>query len=142
MAGLWTGRRRATSVDDYPGVLVSLDEAHLHSHTHGLRRRPGYDGHSSEDDIALEEGAGDGDAAKVAGEDEATAMLDMSAPEYSIEGLRREVRSGAKGERWTAYESKSSLLLVLRRGTDSKTGLPSEIKAHQQGHPGHWHGAV
>lgn len=114
MAGLWTGRR-TTSVDDYPGVLVSLDEAHLHSHTHGLRRRPGYDD-SSEDDIALEEGTGDGDGVKAPGEDEATAMLDMSAPEYSIEGLRREVRSGAKGERWTAYESKSSVLLVLRGG--------------------------
>ena len=115
MAGLWTGRR-ATSIDDYAGVLVSLDEAHLHSytHAHGPRRRPGYDD-SSEDDIALEEGAGDGDGVKVTGEDEATAMLDMTAPEYSIEGLRREVRSGgAKGEKWTAYESKLSMLLVRR----------------------------
>ena len=103
MSGLWTGRR-ATSVDDYAGVLVSLDEAHLHSHTYRLRRRPGFDD-SSEDDIALEEGAGDGDGVKISGEDEGTAMLEMGAPEYSIEGLRKEVRSGGKGEKWTAYES-------------------------------------
>ncbi|KAK1827831.1 major facilitator superfamily domain-containing protein [Podospora conica] len=108
MAGLWTGRR-ATSVDDYAGVLVSLDEAHLHSHTYRLRRRPGYDS-SSEDDIALEEGTGDGDGVKIAGEDEGTAMLDMNVAEYSIEGLRREVRSGGKGEKWTAYEMKSKLI--------------------------------
>lgn len=106
MPGLWTGRR-IESVDDYAGVLVSLEDAPLHGHTYRLRRRPGFDG-SSDDDAALDDCAEGG--VKVDGDDEGTAMLDMSVPEYSIEGLRKEVRKGGKGEKWTAYESKKPQL--------------------------------
>ncbi|KAK1754530.1 hypothetical protein QBC47DRAFT_384162 [Echria macrotheca] len=103
---MWTGRR-VESVDAYSGVLVSLDEAHLHSHSYRLlRRRPTADDLSEEDD-----GAAEDDVVKaVGGDDEGTAMLEMSAPEYSIEGLRKEVRRGGKGEKWTAYEMKSKLI--------------------------------
>jgi len=92
---MWTGHR-IESVDDYSGVLVELDEAHLHSHSYRLRRPTGFDDACDDDD---------GAPTKV-GDDEGTAMLDMRAPEYSIEGLRNEVRRGAKGEKWTAYERK------------------------------------
>ncbi|KAK5661549.1 hypothetical protein OQA88_11457 [Cercophora sp. LCS_1] len=101
MAGVWTGRR-VESTDDYLGVLVPLEEAHQHSHSYRIGRRPVFD--DSSDD-----GASD-DAIKVGGDDEGTAMLEMSIPDYSIEGLRKEVRRGGKGEKWTAYEMKSKLI--------------------------------
>ncbi|KAK3360065.1 major facilitator superfamily domain-containing protein [Lasiosphaeria hispida] len=102
---LWTGRRTQT-VDDYTGVLVALEDAHPHSHSYRLGRRAGFE--SSDDDSAEEDGGGGG--GKDGCDDEGTAMLEMSIPEYSIEGLRREVRRGAKGEKWTAYEMKSKLI--------------------------------
>ena len=140
MPGLWAGRR-VTSVDDYAGVLVPLDEAHLHSHSYRLGRRTSLR-ESSEDDTTLEEGADDGDGVKVPGEDEGTAMLEMtSAPEYSIEGLRKEVRRGGKGEKWTDYESKLFLLVSLDVRAGSKWCC-SEVQTHQQGHPGHRHGEI
>lgn len=84
------------SVENYLGVVVPLEEAHLHSHSCRTGRtefeeRPTPD----EDD--------DDDATKDA--EERQGMLEMSAAEYSIEGLRKEVRKG-KGES-TDYESES-----------------------------------
>jgi hypothetical protein len=93
--------RRVESTTHYPNVLVTLDEAHLHSHTHRLRRRPG-----GSPAACPPEGEDDPeDVIKLDGEHEGTAMLEMAVPEYSIEGLRREVRKG-KGEKWSAYECK------------------------------------
>jgi hypothetical protein len=92
---LWTGRR-TESVDDYAGVLIPLEEAHLHSHS-------ARSGHSEYEEVPDEESdAGQDDATKV--QDDGTGMLLMSAAEYSIEGLRREVRRGGKGRTWTDYE--------------------------------------
>lgn len=109
MTRLWRGSR-AESAEDYAGVLISLEEAHLHSHS-ARSGRTEYeelpdDEHSDEDDDG---GASmsDGEGGK-AREHEGTGMLEMSACEYSIAGLRREVRRGGKG-RWTEYESRCSL---------------------------------
>jgi hypothetical protein len=97
---LWTGRS-AESVDDYSGVLVELEEAHLHSHTYRIDRDKF---ENSLDDGASDDG-GDGNDQGKTGDDEGTGMLEMSVAEYSIEGLRKEVRRGGKGDKWTAYES-------------------------------------
>jgi len=99
---MWS-ERRTESVTNYSGVLVALEDAHLHSHSYRLRRRPGFT-ESSDDEGASDDGS-EG-VIKVDGEHEGTAMLEMRAPEYSIEGLRREVRRGGKGEKFTAYECK------------------------------------
>jgi hypothetical protein len=48
-----------------------------------------------------ENGVDCGAAAKD-GESESRGMLEMSAAEYTIEGLRKETRRG--GRRWTEYE--------------------------------------
>ncbi|KAF9882267.1 hypothetical protein CkaCkLH20_00303 [Colletotrichum karsti] len=83
----------------YPGVVVPLEEAHLHSHSARtgkceFEERPGHDG--EEDDEDKDQG-------------ESTGMLEMSAAEYTIEGLRKEVRRGGRGQ-WTEYELKSKLI--------------------------------
>ncbi|CRK23067.1 hypothetical protein BN1723_012884 [Verticillium longisporum] len=90
------------SVDDYLGVVVPLEEAHLHSHSARTGRTEFEDPPSPGDD------AGDdaGDAPK--DREESEGMLEMSAAEYSIEGLRREVRAG-KGDS-TDYEMRSKLI--------------------------------
>ncbi|GAB1314000.1 Sugar transporter [Madurella fahalii] len=97
-------RRRADTVDDFPGVLVPLDEAHLHSHSYRARgsssERPPADDALDDDDCRGKDGDG-----------EDTGMLEMSTiPEYSIEGLRKEVRRGGREKQWTAYELKSKLI--------------------------------
>jgi hypothetical protein len=63
------------------------------------------------DDEALVDG---GDVDKD-GDDDDTTLLVMSnaAAEYSIEGLRREVRRGRRDGNWTPYESKSPPQLTL-----------------------------
>ena len=92
---IWTGRR-TESVEDYAGVLIPLEEAHLHSHS----ARSGHCEYEELPDEASD--AGQDDAGKA--NDDGTGMLLMSAAEYSIEGLRREVRRGGKGRTWTEYE--------------------------------------
>jgi hypothetical protein len=97
MTRLWT--RRTESAADYSGVLLSLEEAHLHSHSART-------GHTEYEDIS-DAGASDELDGGEGGKDddhEGTGMLLMSAAEYSIEGLRREVRRGGKGRVWTDYE--------------------------------------
>ncbi|OLN85534.1 putative MFS-type transporter PB1E7.08c 3 [Colletotrichum chlorophyti] len=91
------------SVDNYVGVVVPLVEAHLHSHSARtgkceFEERPSHD---EDDDDA------DDDDDKDQGE--SAGMLEMSAAEYTIEGLRKEVRRGEKGQ-WTEYELKSKLV--------------------------------
>lgn len=102
MPRLWTGSR-TQSVEDYSGVLISLEEAHLHSHS----ARTGRCEFEDVPDDA-ESDAGEEDGAAKGRDDEVTGMLLMSAAEYSIEGLRREVRRGGKGRTWTDYECEMS----------------------------------
>ncbi|KAK4217157.1 major facilitator superfamily domain-containing protein [Rhypophila decipiens] len=117
MLDRWTSRR-PESVTNFPGVLIPLDEAHLHSHTYRSRRRLVIESENllnDEETGISENGSGSGGKD---GDDEATSMLEMDVPEYSIEGLRREVRRGTGGsgkgtgggEKWTAYEMKSKLI--------------------------------
>ncbi|KAB5554888.1 major facilitator superfamily domain-containing protein [Coniochaeta sp. 2T2.1] len=97
----WTGSR-TESVEDYAGVLIPLEEAHLHSHS-------ARSGHCEYEEIPDEASDAGQDIATKANDD-GTGMLLMSAAEYSIEGLRREVRRGGKGRTWTEYELKSKLI--------------------------------
>ncbi|KAK4153606.1 hypothetical protein C8A00DRAFT_33626 [Chaetomidium leptoderma] len=101
----WTWRRADTAAD-YASAVVPLDEAHHHSHSYRLRPRPDPEGQLDE------EAAEEDSAAFKDGDDEDTTMLVMSnaAAEYSIEGLRSEVRRGKREENWTAYEMKSKLI--------------------------------
>lgn len=94
---------RHESVHNYAGVLVPLEEAHLHSHSARTGKTefeelPGEDVDGEEEDDDDEE-----DAIKDR-EDESTGMLQMSAAEYTIEGLRREVRKGGGRAGHTEYE--------------------------------------
>lgn len=94
----WRGLR-TESVDSYSGVLVPLDQAHLHSHSARCGRTEFEElpAHGDEEDDP-KDGAGD----------EGTGMLEMSAAEYSIEGLRKEVRRGGGGMR-SDYECQSAI---------------------------------
>ncbi|KAH0498222.1 hypothetical protein TgHK011_005488 [Trichoderma gracile] len=97
------GLGRTESVDDYAGVLVSLEDAHLHSHS----ARVGRVEFEAQDDIP-EEGDDD-DEVDSAKDDQGEGMLLMNAAEYTIEGLRAEMRQGKRGK-WTDYEIKSKLI--------------------------------
>ncbi|KAH8671033.1 sugar transporter [Xylariales sp. PMI_506] len=100
----WFGGR-TESVHDYIGVLVPLEEAHLHSHSARCGR--------CEFEEPRDGSLGDGDPEDEGDKDrsnEATGMLLMDAAEYTIEGLRREVRKGEKGRGWSEYELKSKLI--------------------------------
>lgn len=99
----WRGSR-IESVNDYTGVLIPLDQAHLHSYSARCGR------------MEYEEVPGDDDEEETgfpkhrAGDDqESMGMLEMNAAEYSVEGLRREVRKGADGIR-SDYEKKSMII--------------------------------
>ncbi|KAI1173137.1 sugar transporter [Nemania sp. FL0916] len=109
---------RQESVNDYIGVLVPLEEAHLHSHSARCGKAEfEADHHDNPYDV-------DADADAAGREDEETAlgasfkngdhegdgMLQMDAAEYTIEGLRRDVRKGEPGRRWTEYELKSKII--------------------------------
>ncbi|KAI1081203.1 membrane transporter [Whalleya microplaca] len=102
--------RRQESVHDYVGVLVPLEQAHLHSHSARTgkcefeERRASHDA----DDEDVDEARGS-QAAKDS-DNEDTGMLQMSAAEYTIEGLRREVRKGERGRQCSEYELKSKLI--------------------------------
>ncbi|KAL7942111.1 MFS general substrate transporter [Trichoderma barbatum] len=95
------GLGRMESVDNYEGVLVSLEEAHLHSHS----ARVGRVEFEAQDESAEE----DDDDVNSAKDDQGEGMLLMNAAEYTIEGLRAEMRQGKRGE-WTDYEIKSKLI--------------------------------
>ncbi|KAI0470691.1 membrane transporter [Xylariaceae sp. FL0804] len=140
------GLARPESVHDYVGVLVPLEQAHLHSHSARSGKTEYEEGSEngsedgSGDDAAARPrssnsggranhakdrrgGGGGGGAGVVVDDDdddaddadldleEGTGMLQMSAAEYTIDGLRREVRSGGEpGKRWSEYELKSKLI--------------------------------
>lgn len=112
----WRGGlgRKPEHVNDYTGVLIPLDQAHLHSHSARCGRTeyeevPGEDGDDVDGDDDPKDRGGRG---RGGDEDEGTGMLEMSAAEYSIEGLRKEVRKGAGGTR-SVYESTSSLSFLF-----------------------------
>ncbi|KAI1751295.1 sugar transporter [Xylaria castorea] len=108
---------REESVHDYIGVLVPLEEAHFHSHSARCGktefeedRRGSDDGNTNADlDGDEDEETALGTSYKNS-DNEGEGMLQMDAAEYTIEGLRRDVRKGEPGRRWTEYELKSKLI--------------------------------
>jgi hypothetical protein len=92
------GLGRTESVDNYDEVLVPLEQAHLHSHSARVGRV---------EFEAQEESADDEDDVGSAKDDQGEGMLLMNAAEYTIEGLRAQMRQGKRGE-WTDYESERS----------------------------------
>lgn len=118
----WRWRTRRWTPADYSSVVIPLDQAHLHSHSARCGRteyeevpRSEGGGHARDDENNEEEedDEGDDDPKARGGGDEDTGMLLMSAAEYSIEGLRKEVRRGGRGTR-SEYESESVCLPVGR----------------------------
>ena len=104
MRRIWTSRL-PESVHNYAGVFVPLEEAHLYSYSARCGR---VEFEETPDDSAGDELRGGDGNDGVDGkdrDDEQAGMLEMNVAEYSIEGLRREVRSGEKGKQWTEYES-------------------------------------
>ncbi|KAK7744503.1 hypothetical protein SLS53_003387 [Cytospora paraplurivora] len=111
----WRGFR-AESVDNYTGVLIPLDQAHLHSHSARCGRTE-YEGSPDayeEEDDSLKDQAGD--------DVEGAGILEMSAAEYSVEGLRREVQRGEDGAR-TDYETEFGIAEKKVRYTTSAVYL-------------------
>lgn len=85
----------ASAPPDYSAVVIPLEQAHLHSHSARCGRTTEYDevpGAAADDP---EDGGGKG-AGDDAGEME--TMLEIDAAEYSISGLRNEVRRGERRE--------------------------------------------
>lgn len=126
---IWRGFR-TESVHDYVGVLIPLDEAHLHSHSARCGRTEFED---AADDAESDLGEGGKDR-----DDEGAGMLEMSAAEYSIEGLKREVRKGERGKRSSEYESMKAFFLMLHCSKDPRSpivtlliGHYSEVEAHK-----------
>ncbi|KAI0474394.1 sugar transporter [Xylaria cf. heliscus] len=108
---------RRESVHDYIGVLVPLEEAHLHSHSARCGKAEFEEDRSGSDDGHANAGFdGDEDEETALGssfknsDNEGEGMLQMDAAEYTVEGLRRDVRKGEPGRRWTEYELKSKLI--------------------------------
>lgn len=89
------GMGHVESVDDYVGVLVPLEQAHLYGQSakSGKKARS----QTQDDDQLDDEETKDGDY-------EMQGMLQKNVGGYTIEGLRREMREGRQG-RWTTYES-------------------------------------
>ncbi|KAM0461187.1 hypothetical protein ACHAPV_004503 [Trichoderma viride] len=99
---------RTESVDNYDGVLVPLEQAHLHSHSARVGRV---------EFEAQDESADDEDDVGSAKDDQGEGMLLMNAAEYTIEGLRAHMRQGKRGE-WTDYESLSLGSFLWGIGSD------------------------
>lgn len=140
MPRMWWPGTRVESIHDYVGVLVPLDEAHLHGHSARC-------GRTEFEDAPDDDASSDHDDAPKDPDDEGAGMLEMSAAEYSIEGLRREVRSGEKGKTWTEYESTktppdSALVEATLPIAAILTARRSEVEAYQQSHSRHRHGEV
>ncbi|KAK8872926.1 sugar transporter [Apiospora arundinis] len=103
---------RPESVHNYAGVLVPLEEAHLHSHSARSGRTEFEERRHDEDDGGTDPlmREDDNEADKDRESGEGTGMLQMSAAEYTIEGLRWELRQGERGRVWSEYELKSKLI--------------------------------
>ena len=95
--------RQPETVQSYVGVLIPLEQAHLHSHS-ARTGRTEFETLDEEDTFQV--GDDDDETGSAKGEDsERQGMLQMKAAEYTIEGLRKETRKGRRGD-WTVYESK------------------------------------
>ncbi|KAI0509443.1 sugar transporter [Xylaria bambusicola] len=107
---------RRESVHDYIGVLVPLEEAHLHSYSARcgkaeFEHRQRDDGDAEDDNAAdLEDEETALGTAFKSSDNEGEGMLQMDAAEYTVEGLRRDARRGEPGRRWTEYELKSKII--------------------------------
>ncbi|KAG6142027.1 hypothetical protein E4U12_003864 [Claviceps purpurea] len=109
--------RRVESVHDYAGVLVPLEEAHLHgisarsdrTRSDSRRQDRRADDLESAATAAAEEEEEEEEEEMKNADSEAEAMLQMEEAEYTIDGLRAEMRQGRQG-RWTEYEVKSKLI--------------------------------
>lgn len=108
----WRLRPWASAPADYSAVVIPLEQAHLHSHSARCGRAeyeevPGAD--------PEEDGGGGGkDDDGEEGEGEARGMLEMSAAEYSIAGLRKEVRRrDGSGRGRGVYESELFYVVVM-----------------------------
>lgn len=99
------GLLRAGRTVDYSSVVIPLEQAHLHSHSARCGRTeyeevPGVEPENEEEE-------GDAEGLKD-GDDEGRGMLEMDPAEYSIGGLRKEVRrrrEDAGGKEMGEYES-------------------------------------
>lgn len=120
----WSWLFSETTAIDYSSAVVPLDEAHRHSHSYRLRPRhesrerrgDGADDDDNDDDDDDDGADKDGDEGEEGEGDTAMLVMTDVAAEYSIEGLRREVRRGRRGEdEWTAYESEYCLADLLSR---------------------------
>jgi hypothetical protein len=106
---------RRESVNDYIGVLVPLEEAHLHGHSARCGKtefEAAGDGFNDAS-ATFDEDESELGAAFKHGDNEGTGMLQMDAAEYTVEGLRRDVRKGEPGRRWTEYECELDYFLLL-----------------------------
>lgn len=120
MLGRWTTRRPESAVANFPGVLIPLEEAHLHSHSYRTRRRAVVESEGLLNGDADVDPSADTSSGKDGDDEGTTMLLEMDVPEYSIQGLRAEVRRGSGGgkrshgggggEKWTTYEMKSKLI--------------------------------
>ncbi|KAJ4306227.1 hypothetical protein N0V88_001024 [Collariella sp. IMI 366227] len=121
---LWTWRRPQTAAK-YTTAVIPLDEAHEHSHSYRSRQQ------NSElagqlDDGAFDEDETGGDKDDDQEEEDVGMFLGSSGVhEYSIEGLRREVRQGRRGEKRTAYENGALFLEFLPDASSSLLTLLS-----------------
>ena len=120
-------RRRQESVHDYIGVLVPLEEAHLHSHSARSGRSEFEEVRTSSDDGVVDDEAEAETGLPKDGDSENTGMLQMSAAEYTIEGLRREVRRGERRHQWTEYECE----FISLRLTHNMTCISREHVANE-----------
>lgn len=149
MAISWRlGLGRTESVDDYLGVWVPLEEAHLYSYS-AREGRAKFDerDHMMDQDMEAQldrveneerDGEDEDDNAEGKDEDnEAQGMLARRTAEYTIEGLRAEMRKGRGGGphgTWTTYESESSATIPsgIQRVAVSVANSPnSQIKTHE-----------
>ncbi|PSR76435.1 major facilitator superfamily domain-containing protein, partial [Coniella lustricola] len=105
----------SSSSSSIAAVVVPLEQAHLHSYSARCGRTEYEEVVDSEDDGKLDdqglEDGNHGEGHNEDDEDEAAGMLEMSAAEYSIEGLRQAARRGrARGSHVSEYEMKSVII--------------------------------
>lgn len=81
----------------YAGVLIPLEEAHQHSYSSRTNRA------SLIESSIIADGNGGKNQGESADMHECTGMLGP-VPEYSVEGLRREVRQDGNPGTWSEYE--------------------------------------
>lgn len=156
------GPSRTPSSYAFERVVIPLEDAHLHSYSARM-------GTGSPDLQGARDGDADADAddADDSGKDvehEETGMLEMSVSEYSVEGLRREVRKGTRGIP-SEYERESILcrfssrkstcdffsgarggglpsLKYFRRDEPHTDEKVSSFQGGEQGNPGYRYGPV